>query len=142
MNEAELIAGTIDVIEKGGWTQGRLIDPDTQKHCILGAVGKARWGPDWDLECLARNEGNEVYNRLRADELTNSLVSKLAVHLYGQYPQEKIYAAFGYDDLPDVEEDPTDFIIGWNDDLLTELHGQGELLAALRSFAADLEGKK
>lgn len=76
MNEQQLIADTIEVLQKG-WGRGDLVDGEN-KRCLLGAIGHARWGHQWDLDCNKASSAGVVYERLGQDPLTAALIRKIS----------------------------------------------------------------
>ncbi|HEX4716308.1 MAG TPA: hypothetical protein VH164_15410 [Ktedonobacteraceae bacterium] len=135
MNEAQLVAATIDVIKREGWTQGALIDKQTKQHCILGAVGKARWGNQWDKDCLS--SAKSVYLELMLDRVTGAVINRIAKMLYTNLEPDQL-ARIGVESEQDLAEDPDGLVIGWNDDLLSHTHGEEELLAVLAKIQAEV----
>ena len=134
MDEAQLVAGTIETIKLEGWTQGKLLDRHTKRHCILGAIGKARWGSNWDVDCVGN--GEKAYRALRTDEVTRRLIAKIARHLFEARGAEQ-WDFSGLDEV-DLKSDPDDFLVTWNDEMLSRMHGEEELIAVLEKVQAEV----
>jgi hypothetical protein len=77
VNEAQLVAETIATVKRDGWVRGYLAHP-AGGHCILGAIGRARWGSQWDVDCSSNTTQEfRAYGRLQQDPLTKSLVNRI-----------------------------------------------------------------
>lgn len=136
MNEAELVAATIATVKRDGWSTGSLFRNSDKTHCILGAIGKARWGNQWDVDCLDSNESKEVYLRLRNDPVTNALVGKVKELLLVQMDREEFYDKTGNDEEILLDDRWThDVVMEWNDSLL---HSEDELLEVLEKVQAEI----
>jgi len=84
MNEAQLVANTTEIIKTGGWVRNRLVTDDG-RHCILGAIGKARWGHQWDMDCMTGMVA--VCKRLGEDPVASAVVRRVREHLVASHQQ-------------------------------------------------------
>lgn len=91
MDEAELVAATIDVINSDGWTIGAMGGQGgNDERCVLGSLGRARWGAQWDIDCCA-NVGalsaTWIYQRIANDPVAYSVVKRIADVLTAESPE-------------------------------------------------------
>ncbi len=140
MNEAELVAGTIDTIKTRGWTTSHLLDESTGKHCILGAIGYARWGNNWDVDCHDEGDSDEMYKRLLADPVTRSVIQKIGDIIVAQdpdyTPNDCDGQGVGFADAYDHAY-LASLVYGWNDDQL-QPEGTKEVLEVLEKAQAEI----
>jgi hypothetical protein len=136
MNEAELIAGTIESVKTQGWTTSYLFEVDTGRHCILGAIGYARWGDQWDIDCREFNEGEEMYQRLAEDSLTHSLIKKISKVIIAKSPQ---YGGRHPGSTSPYEDEYLNCLLyGWNDDLSHVDDGDEVVMEVLEKTQAEI----
>lgn len=105
MNEAELVAGTIKAVKDKGWTTTLLYREETNQHCVLGSIGYARWGAQWDIDCSLHENTDEMYDRLNGDPLTRSLIEKMNNVVLA------LDESFGWENWT-----PNSVVYSWNDD--------------------------
>jgi hypothetical protein len=72
---SELAFQTIETIRRDGWTTGIMGGQREGRHCLLGSIGKARWGDQWDMDC--QSELENVYEKLKTDAAARGLVQRL-----------------------------------------------------------------
>jgi hypothetical protein len=135
MNEAELVAETIATIKRDGWSPVFLATPDDGRHCILGAIGRARWGTQWDLDCNDPDGINEVYERLARDPLTRSLIDRIADVLIAKDDDSRCYADILEERKPAFDGDHEEQIVfTWND----TQHDEEDILEVLEKVQAEI----
>jgi hypothetical protein len=80
MNEAQVVAHALETIKQDGWMRGWLSFDHygKRRHCILGAIGYARWGTQWDIDCDNMDTSGALYERLSADPATRRVID----HIY------------------------------------------------------------
>lgn len=134
MSEAQLVAGAIQDVKDRGYSSGYLFDDDTKKHCVLGSIGYARWGEQWDVDCSQFESANdEMYERLSTDSLTRSLIGRIGDAIKAKTSRK----------MADQSDDTfTDeyimcYVYGWNDDLKPS-NGKKDVLEVLEKVQADI----
>jgi hypothetical protein len=70
---SDLAHQTIETIQRDGWIKGTMGGMRTGEHCLLGSIGKARWGEQWEADC---NRGF-AYDLLKKDATARGLVHRL-----------------------------------------------------------------
>lgn len=139
-NEAQLIAGAIKDVQKNGWGQSYLFNEGTQRHCILGSIGFARWGDQWNIDCtkaLNNKDGNdeEMYVRLVSDPLTKSVIERLYHAILAQDP------GYGEGWTPETDSFKDQYlgcaVYGWNDER-NYAEGEEDVLEILQKVQAEI----
>jgi hypothetical protein len=70
-----------------GWNTGSLCAQTVQRgetHCLLGAIGYARWGSQFDR--WAAKSTPKAYAKLDEDPVTMAMIDKVLTVLNEQYP--------------------------------------------------------
>jgi hypothetical protein len=143
MNEAELVAAAIQDVKDRGYSSSYLTDPDTMKHCVLGSIGFARWGDQWDIDCSRFGEGSEMYSRLQRDTLTRGLIKRVSEAISAKDPElmEKYDSPSTFSSVYEGEYFNC-LVYDWNDELVDKLGsdtaGQQELLEVLEKVQAEI----
>lgn len=117
MSEAQLVAGAIQDVKDRGYGSGYLLAGDSGRHCILGSIGYARWGEQWDVDCRetcdSTDTDTKMYVRLAQDPLTRSLIGRIGDAIKAKTHTEMMDKSG--DTFPD--EYVICYVYGWNDDL-------------------------
>lgn len=135
MTEAQLVAGAIQDVKDRGYGSSYLYDEDTQKHCILGSIGYARWGEQWDLDCSDpyTSFDNTMYKRLAADPVTRALIGRITDAIKSK--TDRTMPSRRFDQF--VDECLMVYVYGWNDDLKDAV-GKENVLEILEKVQADI----
>lgn len=132
MSEAQLVAGAIQDVKERGYSSGYLFDQDNNRHCILGSIGYARWGEQWDVDC-SFGEGEDMYVRLSTDLLTRSLIGRISDAIEAKTNRKR--GDNSHDEF--LDEYIVAYVYGWNDDLKTS-EGKENVLEVLEKVQADI----
>lgn len=75
--EAEVYDHILAEMNADRWLPGKLYD-GVDSHCLLGMIGHAVWGAQWNLDCTRRAACTTLYHHLKAHPASGAAITRLA----------------------------------------------------------------